>query len=136
MPLNLWASHSQRAILLLAFGIMALYNITFFSKLFHFAVSEHNYLIALSAPFILMLMLVCLLNFLLLLTHKMLFKVLIVTLIFAGALGSYFIDTFGTIIDANMYTNMMQTDSAEIFDLFTTKLFIYLGWSIHRRIVS
>ncbi|WP_041959048.1 phosphoethanolamine transferase [Sulfurospirillum arsenophilum] len=127
MPLNLWASHSQRAILLLAFGIMALYNITFFSKLFHFAVSEHNYLIALSAPFILMLMLVCLLNFLLLLTHKMLFKVLIVTLIFAGALGSYFIDTFGTIIDANMYTNMMQTDSAEIFDLFTTKLFIYLG---------
>lgn len=126
MPL-LFASHSQRAIIALAFGIMAFYNITFFSKLFHFAVSEDNYLIALSAPFILMLMLVCLLNVLLLLTHKTLFKVIIVTLIFAGALGSYFIDTFGTIIDVNMYTNIMQTDSAEILDLFTTKLLIYLA---------
>lgn len=101
MPLHLWASHSQRAIIALAFGIMAFYNITFFSKLFTFALNEDNYLIALSAPFILMLMLICLLNFLLLLTHKTLFKVIIVTLIFAGALGSYFIDTFGTIIDAN-----------------------------------
>ncbi|ATB70581.1 phosphoethanolamine transferase EptA [Sulfurospirillum diekertiae] len=127
MPFKLLASHSQRAIALLALGIVAFYNITFFSKLFHFAINEENYLIALSSPFILMLMLVCILNVLLLLTHKTLFKVMLVTLIFAGALSSYFIDTFGTIIDTNMYTNMMQTDSAEILDLFTTKLFIYLG---------
>ncbi len=52
---------------------------------------------------------------------------MLVFLIFSGALSGYFMDTFGTIIDTNMYTNAMQTDSAEVLDLLTPKLFLYLG---------
>ena len=127
MVLTLFRFQSQRAIFLLSIGITALFNITFFSKLFSYAFSEHNYLLALSAPFIFALILVSILNMLLLFTHKTLFKVMIVLLVFTGALSSYFIDTFGTIIDTNMYINVFQTDSAEIFDLLTPKLLINLG---------
>lgn len=127
MLLTLLRSQSQRTLVLLALGITLFYNITFFSKLFSFALSEHNYTIAFSAPFVLWLIMVALLNMLFLFTHTRSFKLLVVMLIFAGAFGSYFIDTFGTIIDVNMYRNMMQTDSAEVMDLFSTKLLLYVG---------
>lgn len=127
MPFKRFLFPSQRAIIGVAFGLMVFVNITFFSKLFHYAISEDNYFIALSAPFILALIFICLLNFITLLSSKTFFKVLLSALIIIGALSGYFIDTFGTIIDTNMYTNMAQTDSAEVFDLFTTKLFLYLG---------
>ena len=127
MPFKLLTSHSQRAIVLLALGLALFYNITFFSKLFHFAISEDNYFMAISAPFVLTLIFICVLNVLLLLPSKIVFKSVMVALIIIGALSSYFIDTFGTVIDANMFTNMMQTDSAEILDLITTKLLLYVG---------
>ena len=127
MLLSLFSSQSQRAIFMVALGIATLCNITFFSKLFHYAFNEQNYFLAFSAPLILTLILIALLNILLLFTHKTLFKWTIIVLIFTGALSSYFMDTFGTIIDANMYTNAMQTDSAEVLDLLTPKLFLYLG---------
>ncbi len=127
MLLSLFTSQSQRIIFLVALGIATLCNITFFSKLFHYALSEQNYFLALSAPFILTLILIGILNILLLFTHKTLFKLTIALLMFTGALSGYFMDTFGTIIDANMYTNTMQTDSAEVLDLLTPKLFFYLG---------
>jgi len=127
MLLSLFSSQSQRAIFMVALCIATLCNITFFSKLFHYALSEQNYFLALSAPFILTLILIGILNMLLLFTHKTLFKLTIALLMFTGALSGYFMDTFGTIIDANMYTNAMQTDSAEVLDLLTPKLFFYLG---------
>lgn len=127
MLLSLLTSQSQRIILLVALGIATLCNMTFFSKLFHYAFGEHNYFLAFSAPFILTLIFIGILNLLLLFTHKTLFKLMMVLLIFTGALSSYFMDTFGTIIDANMYTNALQTDSAEVLDLLTPKLFLYLG---------
>lgn len=127
MLLSLFTSQSQRIIFLVALGIATLCNITFFSKLFHYALSEQNYFLAVSAPFILTLILIGVLNILLLFTHKTLFKLTVVLLMFTGALSGYFMDTFGTIIDANMYTNAMQTDSAEVLDLLTPKLFFYLG---------
>lgn len=127
MPFKLFASHSQRTILLLSLGMVSLYNITFFSKIFTYAMEEKNYFIAFSAPFILMLMFICILNFLLLLTHKKFFRIFVSILIVVGAMSSYFIDTFGTVIDKNMFVNVMQTDSAEVLDLFTPKLIIYLS---------
>ena len=103
MPFKLLASHSQRAIMLLALGLTLFYNITFFSKLFHFALDEDNYFMAISAPFVLTLIFICVLNLLLLLPSKIVFKILFVALIIIGALSSYFIDTFGTIIDTIMF---------------------------------
>lgn len=127
MLISLFASHTQRAIVLLSLGMVSLYNISFFSKIFTFALAEKNYFIALSAPFILMLMFMCILNFLLLITHRTVFRIFVSLLIVVGAMSSYFIDTFGTIIDKNMFINVMQTDSAEVLDLFTPKLLIYLS---------
>jgi len=127
MLLSLVRSQSQRTIIWIALGIVLLCNMTFFSKLFHYSMSEHNYFLAFSSPFILLLLCICVLNFLLLMTYKILFKTMLVFLIFSGALSGYFMDTFGTIIDTNMYTNAMQTDSAEVLDLLTPKLFLYLG---------
>lgn len=127
MLLSLFSSQSQRAIIALGIGIVTLCNITFFSKLFHFTLSEHNYFLAFSAPLVLTLILISILNILFLLAHKTLFKLMMALLIFIAAMSSYFMDTFGTIIDPNMYTNVFQTDSAEVLDLLTPKLFFYLG---------
>ena len=129
MLLSLFTSQSQRIIFLVALGIATLCNITFFSKLFHYALSEQNYFLAVSAPFILTLILIGILNILLLFTHKTLFKLTVVLLMFTGAISGYFMDTFGTIIDTHMYTNAMQTDSAEVLDLLTPKLFLYVGFA-------
>lgn len=130
MLLTLARSHSQRAIVLLALSMVLFFNVTFFTKLFSFASAEKNYFLLISSPFILFLILVCVLNILFLVTHRTVFRLLIVVLLFASVLSSYFIDTFGTILDQNMFVNVSQTDPHEVFDLITTKLLIYLGLTI------
>jgi len=117
----------QMVIAMVAFGITFFANQTFFSKLFGYAWEEKNYTIALSAPFVLALLLICVLNIVLLFTHRYTFKTMIVFLLGVSALSGYFIDSFGTIIDKDMLNNMVQTDSAEILDLITFKLVLYCG---------
>jgi lipid A ethanolaminephosphotransferase len=129
MLLTIAKSHSQRAIAMLALSIVLFFNVTFFAKLFSYAVNEKNYFLLISSPLILFLLLFCILNILFLLTHKMLFRALIVVLLFSSVLSSYFIDTFGTVLDQNMFINASQTDLREVLDLITPKLLIYLGLS-------
>lgn len=117
---------SQRLILLLSLFITLFFNQTFFAKLFQFAWAEQNYTVLLSAPFVLILLFMAILNIVLALTHRYTFKGVMIFLLFLSAGTSYFIDSFGTIIDKNMITNMIQTDSAEVFDLMTPKLIVYL----------
>ncbi len=123
-------SNTQRTIFLLASGMVLFANATFFFKLFHYALDENNYFIAFTSPFILWLMLVCVLNILLLLPHASWFKMMVVLLVLSSALGSYFIDTFGTIIDVAMFTNVMQTDSAEVLDLVSSTLLMHLLFAL------
>ncbi len=115
----------QRIIGFLALWMTLFANQTFFKKLFYYAWEEKNYTVAFSAPFILVLLLVFVANVLLLLTHRYTFKTMIAFLLSVAALSSYFIDSFGTIIDKDMLNNMMQTDSAEVLDLITPKLLLY-----------
>lgn len=119
-------SYSQRSIALLALGITLFFNITFFSKLFTYAASEDNYVMLFSAPFILFILSLLVLNIFLLLTYRLGFRLMIAFLILVGTLCAYFIDNYGIIFDPNMFTNMMQTDTAEVGDLFTLKLFAYI----------
>ncbi len=119
-------SSSQKALALLALSIVLFFNATFFSKVFHYALLEENYFVLLSAPFILWLILVFILNLIFLFAYKMVFKLLIALLIFSSTLASYFIDSFGTVIDVNMYINILQTDSNEVLDLISIKLLVYL----------
>ncbi|MDY0265198.1 MAG: phosphoethanolamine--lipid A transferase [Sulfurospirillum cavolei] len=119
-------SYSQRSIALLALGITLFFNITFFSKLFTYAASEDNYLIIFSAPLVLFLLLMLLLNLVLFPTHRLGFRVMLAFFIVVGTLCAYFIDTYGIVFDSNMYANMTQTDTEEVFDLITPKLLFYV----------
>lgn len=117
---------SQRFIFLLSLFTTLFFNQTFFTKLFQYAWAEQNYTVLFSGPFVLILLFMAALNIVLALTHRSTFKGVIIFLLVVSASTSYFIDSFGTIIDKNMITNMVQTDSAEVFDLITPKLIIYL----------
>lgn len=116
----------QMIVGMLALWITLFANQTFFTKLFRYAWEEKNYTVLLSAPFILVLLLIGVINIVVLLTHRYTFKMVVVFLLVVSAFSGYFIDSFGTIIDKDMFTNMMQTDSAEILELFTMKLVIYV----------
>lgn len=118
-------TQSQQTIFIVSFFIVLFSNKTFFLKLLNFAVEEGNYTVLFSSPFILGLLLVCLLNAILLLTNRYSFKWIIATLLMVSATCSYFIDSFGTIIDKDMLNNMSQTDMDEVIDLITPKLMGY-----------
>ncbi|MCW8829127.1 MAG: phosphoethanolamine--lipid A transferase [Gammaproteobacteria bacterium] len=49
-----------------------------------------------------------------------------ILLLFTAAPVSYFMDSYGVIIDKSMIQNVLQTDSAEAGDLFSLKLLLYL----------
>ena len=90
-----------------------------------FASAENNTIIMYSAHVVFMVISVFALNLLLLFTYRKSFKFLLSCIIIISALCSYFIDSFGTIIDKDMINNMMKTDTAEVLDLFTIKLALY-----------
>lgn len=118
---------TQKIIFLLAIALSALFNITFFSKLYDFALLEKNYIVAFSAPFVLVLLHLFALNILLLLTHRLSFRIGVALLVLISAMSSYFIDSFGVVIDKDMLINVLQTDVEEAFGLLTPKLFFYLS---------
>jgi len=62
----------------------------------------------------------------LLLGFKYLLKPLIIVNLLITSVVSYFVDTYNIIIDSDMLQNVMATDSAEVFDLFSLKLCIYI----------
>lgn len=95
-------------------------------KLAMFALEEKNYIVLLSTPFVLTLIMMIILNLLLLLTNRYSLKSILALILIVSASSGYFIDSFGTIIDKEMLNNMSQTDSMEVFDLITPKLFMYL----------
>lgn len=119
-------TQSQRIIFIVSFFIVIFLNKTFFTKLFTYALEDKNYTVLLGSPFILTLMYISCLNIVLLLTYRYSFKGVIALLLIVGASCSYFIDSFGTIIDKDMLNNMAQTDVAEALDLITFKLLGYL----------
>lgn len=117
---------SQKIIFLIAAYFTIFVNIVFFIKLNEFASVENNNIIIFTAPFILFLLLILVLNIVLLVTHKYSFKALLIVLIAVAGISSYFMNTFSTIIDKDMIANVVQTDYAEAFDLITVKLIGYI----------
>ena len=117
---------SQKVIFLIAAYLTLFANFLFFRKLYDFAALEGNHPVIITAPFVLFLLLILVLNMVLLITHRYSFKAILFVLIAVSGLSSYFMNTFSTIIDKDMITNVFQTDSAEAFDLITFKLLVYL----------
>jgi len=117
---------SQKVIFLLSFFFVLFANYTFFSKVFYFTHLEGNLLVASTVPFVLFWIFVCILNLLLVVTYKYSFKGILILLVVISAVSSYFMNTFGTIIDKDMITNAIQTDTMEVLDLITLKFLLYL----------
>ncbi len=126
MVKRIFFTDSQKIIFLTAGFLVLFSNFMFFKKLYEFALLESNTVVTLSAPFILFILLVLLLNILLLPTYKRSLKTMLFILIAISALSGYFMDTFSSVIDKVMIASMFQTDSAEAFDLFTPKLLFYI----------
>ncbi|WP_321277535.1 phosphoethanolamine--lipid A transferase [Thiomicrorhabdus indica] len=53
-------------------------------------------------------------------------KAIIIILLMVTASSAYFMDSYHTVIDEDMITNILKTDQAEAFDLLNMKLFGYL----------
>ena len=123
--LNYIFTRTQAFIVFIALLMTAFANKTFFHKIMQFASAENNTIIMYSAHVVFMVISVFALNLLLLFTYRKSFKFLLSCIIIIFALCSYFIDSFGTIIDKDMINNMMKTDTAEVLDLFTIKLALY-----------
>lgn len=119
-------SDFQKIIFFVATYFVIFVNFTFFMKLSEFARLENNNFIIITAPFILFLLLVAVLNIVLLITHKYTFKAVLIVLIVVAGMSSYFMNTFSTVIDKDMIANVFQTDKMEAFDLITLKLIAYV----------
>lgn len=117
---------SQKVIFLMAAYLALFMHFLFFTKLYGFAALENNYAVMITAPFVLFLLLVLVLNIVLLVTHKRSFFGILAVLLLVSSFSSYFMNTFGTILDKDMIANAFETDSAEAFDLLTPKLFMYM----------
>lgn len=55
-------------------------------------------------------------------------KPLLIVLVMVSSVTAYFMDSFNVIIGRDMLLNVMATDSAEIADLLTARLFLYLAF--------
>lgn len=117
---------SQKIIFWMSAYFTMFANIVFFTKLTEFASLENNYMMMITAPFILFLLFIPVLNIVLLITHRHSFKALLMVLIVVAGISSYFMNTFSTVIDKDMIANVVQTDYAEAFDLITVKLIGYI----------
>ena len=77
--------------------------------------------------FSMFIVLLALLNvFLSLICFRYIFKSLVIGMLISTSLASYFMDSYGVMLDGTMVQNVMQTDYSESFELLTSQLFYYL----------
>ncbi|MBL1320725.1 MAG: phosphoethanolamine--lipid A transferase [Methylophaga sp.] len=61
-----------------------------------------------------------------LLCYRYTIKPVLITLLLLSAACAYFMDSYHVIIDSIMIENLLKTDTAEAFDLLSTKQFLYI----------
>lgn len=118
-------SSPLKFIILLSLWIVGISNQTFFFKLFSFGIAEENYPLLILVPMIYFLLILGALNLLTIITYKKSLKVFAAFLIVVSSISSYFMDTFGVIIDKDMITNVYETDIKEASDLMTVSFLIH-----------
>jgi len=100
------------------------YNITFFEKVLAiYPLTIHTGIFIVSLSFVLIFFINILLN---LFRSKYTTKSLIFILLFFTTLAAYVMDSYGTILDDTMFLNIVNTDSHEVLDLLSIRLFVYL----------
>lgn len=114
---------SNTLLLLVALFIAATGNLTFFTNVLHdfpVATSSVLHLVSLALSFVA----VNALLFALLCVGRLVKPVLIVFLLLSS-LAAYFMDSYAVVISDDMLRNVVQTQTAEAFDLLTGKLVAY-----------
>ena len=110
-------------IVLVSLFFVLFYNYTFFTNtLTVYPLEYKNSGFLLSLSVILTTFIILLLT---LVSSKWTTKPIVIILFLISSLSSYFMNTYHIIIDANMITNIMQTNIDESMDLLTVKQFLY-----------
>lgn len=121
-----WTFAISRNVLIMAVALwlMLTMNIPFWRDVWHGVGgwSNDNSLFLITLPVLVWLWLYLLLS---LLTWGRLTKAILGVLLLVSAAASFFMSSYGIVIDYNMLTNVLQTDSAEAMDLFSWGM---LGW--------
>ncbi|MDX1299842.1 MAG: phosphoethanolamine transferase EptA [Pseudomonas sp.] len=111
--------------MLVALWLMVSMNLPFWHTVWQGVggMSNDSPLFLLSLPLFVWIWLYVLLN---LLAWGRLTKPMLCTLVLVSAGASYFMSSYGIVIDYNMLTNVLQTDSAEASELFNGRLLLWL----------
>ena len=100
------------------------FNITFFEKVLGvYPLTIHTGMFIVSLSIVLISLINILLN---LFRSKYTTKSLVYILLFFTTIAAYVMDSYGTILDETMFLNVVNTDSQEILDLLSLRLFVYL----------
>jgi lipid A ethanolaminephosphotransferase len=111
--------------MLVAFWLMLSVNLPFWHTVWQGVggMTNDSPLFLLSLPLFVWIWLYVLLS---LLAWGRLTKPVLCLLVLVSAGASYFMNSYGIVIDSNMLTNVMQTDSAEATELLNGRLFLWL----------
>jgi lipid A ethanolaminephosphotransferase len=58
--------------------------------------------------------------------NKVLFKPLVMVILVTAAVISFFMDTYGVIVDTSMIQNLFETDVSEVLELISVKLLVHI----------
>ncbi len=120
-----WAPSRNVLTMLVALWLMLSINLPFWRSVWQGVggMSNDSPLFLLSLPLFVWIWLYVLLS---LLAWGRLTKPVLALLVLVSAAASYFMNSYGIVIDYNMLTNVMQTDSAEAMELFNLRLLLWL----------
>lgn len=116
---------SEYLVLLFSLLLVAGYNQSLWQNLLltHHEMSLHNVLFLISCA----VFLTALFNIIFsLLAVKYILKPVLITIVICSALTSFFMDSYGIMIDASMLQNVVETDSSEAFELFNFSFVFHL----------
>jgi lipid A ethanolaminephosphotransferase len=115
--------NQQQLILIVAISLTAFYNGTFFSKLLGvYLLTGQNVWFVCSVFILLVAASGTLFSFF---SSKYTTKPMLILIVLLSSFASYFMDSYGAMIDVTMLQNLFETDVHEASDLFSFKLLVY-----------
>ena len=124
MSLPRFQLSSQQLILFVALWMTGVDNLSYYRKVLEIYPLDGGNLPFLASIVVLQFLFTLLL--LGLIGWRPLLKPLLTILLIAASLAAYFMDNYGTVINADMIRNTLETNVAEASDLFSLKLLLYL----------
>ncbi|MDO9184295.1 MAG: phosphoethanolamine--lipid A transferase [Bacteriovorax sp.] len=113
-----------KLLLFISIFFVLFFNISFFEKTFKvYPILSVRFFFVISLSVVLISFINILLN---LVRSKYTTKPVIISLLFFSSLAAYVMDSYGVVLDDNMFLNVFNTDGHEALDLLSFRLFLYL----------